>query len=101
MRELKLKFDGDLLKKAFIEETKRFGEEINEAFEKIGFVSDCDKQWICSLCFRLGVRRDRKNELEIVKGLIDEQTPKNLIEKFGLPELIDTLILLAYKCVYE
>lgn len=90
MRELKLKVDGDLLKKAFVEETKSFGEEINAAFEKIGFISDHDKNWVCSLCFRWMVRRNRKNELEIEKGLIDEQTPKNLIEKFGLPQLIDT-----------
>lgn len=92
MREFKLKVDGDLLTKAYIEETKIFDEEINEAFEKIGFISDHDKGWICSLCFRLGVKRkrDRKNELEIVKALIDEQTPKNLAVRFGLPELIDT-----------
>lgn len=93
MNDCKIKLtevDGDLLKKAFFEEAKIFGEDINEAFEKIGLLSDCDKDWVCNLCFRLGLRKYIKNDLEIVKDLIDEQTPKNLIEKFGLPEQIDS-----------
>lgn len=87
MSTIKIELDADLLRKYFLEEVKRFGEELDEALGKYGFKTHAEKAWVGQLVLTYSLLQEVscenvKDELKNDLSKLEESIPEFLSNQY-------------------